>query len=719
MQIASRIKLKIIAKIILFACILTPAIAWLLLKTSLSTPTLSIYTGVYPADQSQLFYQHGEAFSESNSSVVKFNKSTQSFDFPLPSYDYSNLRWDPLEKSGTFDIKSIRLSFMGYRTNVSFENIVPIAEVEETVREKDRIHYIVPEGATDPQIHIHINSLVIEKLRTITTFFVSAILALLIAIWTTSHKSIMEFAQRDHLFIRKIRTHLANEQFSLQEFTKLLGIGVFLNIVPIVNFFLSIDDEAGAFRTDPSIWIADGRWTAFIVEKFIFTQPVMPFVPNLFFYVCLAASYMFILRAYQLRFSWITALAYGVLIAHPIWWFIAEFYSNTPSTGLGILSLSIATYIIMKTGAHDRVGAKKIIPLLGASCFIAIAIGAYQSLVMFYLVAAIGAVIFEFQNKQSTALVGRSIPLKRIMYLIAALIMGLIIYVIINKFAQSFLPSNGAYINSFLRIDDLLADPVGISKAVLNEMWKIYTGSGESYGVTFLGSAAALGLAIFFLMHQKTVKSTIWIAACISALLVAPFLLHFVTGAVYLPLRSMLAVSLVIWIAVVVILQKKGILRGIGVAVTLILLFQMVSVNGQYSASTIMATTHDRLTAEAIYSRIAQLNPDFDRDTVATLDIYGRLPFKSHYPAPLTSTMSASFFDWDDGNLNRMVTYMQLIGFNNVEELDMESRISLTPQFEDMPIWPAKDSVQFKNGIYYIKLSKTPDPVHAKYYKSS
>jgi len=169
----------------------------------------------------------------------------------------------------------------------------------------------------------------------------------------------MEFAQRDHLFIRKIRTLLANEQFSLQEFTKLLGIGVFLNIVPIVNFFLSIDDEAGAFRTDPSIWIADGRWTAFIVEKFIFTQPVMPFVPNLFFYVCLAASYMFILRAYQLRFSWITALAYGVLIAHPIWWFIAEFYSNTPSTGLGILSLSIATYIIMKTGAHDRVGAKK------------------------------------------------------------------------------------------------------------------------------------------------------------------------------------------------------------------------------------------------------------------------------------------------------------------------------------------------------------------------
>jgi len=98
--------------------------------------------------------------------------------------------------------------------------------------------------------------------------------------------------------------------------------------------------------------------------------------------------------------------------------------------------------------------------------------------------------------------------------------MGLIIYVIINKFAQSFLPSNGAYINSFLRIDDLLADPVGISKAVLNEMWKIYTGSGESYGVTFLGSAAALGLAIFFLMHQKQLNQRSWIAACISALLI-------------------------------------------------------------------------------------------------------------------------------------------------------------------------------------------------------
>lgn len=715
MQIASKLKIKNAAKILIFISIFTLVLMWLLLKSPLSTPTISIQTSLFPAPQSQLFYKHNDAYSEKNSSIVKINQSTQSFDFPLPSYSYSDLRWDPLEKSGTFDIKSIRISFMGYRTTVGFDNVIPVAEIEESVRKQDRLHYTVPDGATDPQIHIHINSIIVEKLRLAIALMFAALLATLITVWVIWHKSIIEFTQREHLPITKLKEIFAREDFSLPEFMKLLGIGVFLNIVPMVNFFLSIDDEEGAFRVDPSIWITDGRWTAFLVEKFVFTQPVMPFVPNLFFYVCLAASYMFILRAYQLRFSWITAVAYGVFIAHPIWWFIAEFYSNTPSTGVGILSLSIAIFIILKVELNSTVHFKQLVQLSLAAAFLSLSIGAYQSLVMFYLVVGIGAIIFKYNN-ESTSQSSKIAPtIKRIAFLAGTLICGLALYTTINKFAQSFYPTNAAYINSFLRISDLLNDPLGITKSVLEEMWKVYTGSSESFGVGFFSSAIALGLAILLLMNQNTMKSLLWMAAFISALLIAPFLLHFVTGALYLPLRSMLSVSFVIWIAVIVILQKKGLLRGIGVAVSLVLLFQMVSVNGQYAASTIMATTHDRLTAEAIYSRIAQLNPEFDRNSKTTLDVYGRLPFRSHYPAPDTSTMSASFFDWDDGNLKRMVTYMQLIGFNNVEELDRDTRISLTPQFEDMPIWPAKDSVRFKNGIYYIKLSAAPDPIHALY----
>ena len=77
--------------------------------------------------------------------------------------------------------------------------------------------------------------------------------------------------------------------------------------------------------------------------------------------------------------------------------------------------------------------------------------------------------------------------------------------------------------------------------------------------------------------------------------------------------------------------------------------------------------------------------------------------------------MSASFFDWDDGNANRMIKYMQLIGFRNVFPLQPSDRIALTPKFKDMPAWPALGSIRLENGIYLIKLSEKPDPIHAQY----
>ena len=62
-----------------------------------------------------------------------------------------------------------------------------------------------------------------------------------------------------------------------------------------------------------------------------------------------------------------------------------------------------------------------------------------------------------------------------------------------------------------------------------------------------------------------------------------------------------------------------------------------------------------------------------------------------------------------------MVAYMRLIGFSNVASLGTSVRTSLTPHFDSMSVWPAQGSVRYKDGIYFIKLSETPDPTHALY----
>jgi hypothetical protein len=708
------LKVKAIAKWAASGVLLTFIFAWAMFKSSLLLPVITIQTVHFPALQSQLYYKNGDAYAEKNSVISKLDPDRKTLEFTLRQYD-NDLRWDALEGPGTFYVRSVKIRVLGYSKSVSLKDLTPSVQIEKIDQGSEQARFVVPEGSTDPQINIHISQKSLDNLRLITAFLWGLTGALLILGWLKWHENILTFVQDDRAYTKELKALFSQENFSLAEFTKLLGIAVFLNIIPVVNFFLSVDDERGAFRSDPSVWIADGRWTAFLVEKFVFPQPVMPFVPNLFFYTCQALAYMFILRAHRLKLNWAATLAYCIFVAHPIWWFIGEFYSNVPSTGFGVLTLSIAVFMFSRSHAAEDSRTRIIGQAFLASLLLSLAIGAYQSLIMFYIAAGIGVIIFHYKEENTTTALALKPTLNRIALLMATLVSGVILYSVFNKIAQLAYPSSRDYIDRFLRINDLLDNPILIVKLVVMEMWRFYTGSLLTYGVSFFSTAIMLGLAVLFLITQKTWKATLCMVVLVASMLIAPFLLNFVAGGLYLPLRAMLAVSFISWIATIIVLEKKGLMRVIGSIVGIIMLFQMVTVSGQYAASTIMATNHDRLTAEAIYARISQQNPKFDRNETIVIDVYGRLPFESRYPALDTSTMSSSFFDWDQGNVYRMLEYMRLIGFTNVSTLGIAFRIPLTPHFDTMSIWPAEGSVRYKDGVYLIKLSETPDPTHALY----
>jgi Glucosyl transferase GtrII len=686
---------------------------WLLLKSPVLSPTITINTFQFPAQESQLFFKHGGSYIEGNSSVAKINSKSQKFEFQLPFYD-NTLRWDPLEKGGSFYVSAAAIHLFGFSSPIDLQSIKPLSQIQENASLPNLLSFTVPEGNTDPQIQIQINSKYIDKIRFSMALVLGAVVTILLMIWITKHEQILERSKNAGALVERFKKHLVKEDVSLSEFLQLLALGLVLNIVPITNFFLSIDDEMGAFRTDASVWIADGRWTAFLIERFIFPQPVLPFAPNLFFYACLAISYILLLRAHKLRLTWITVLAYCVFIVHPIWWFIGEFYSNIPSTAIGVLSVSIAIYIYSTLDSAFRSRRYQVLATCSSGVLLAIAIGAYQSLTMLYLAMGLGVILFELKSRLADELVPVKAVLHRAGFLLLSLLIGLAIYLVVNKLAQTLYPSDRAYIDGLLRISELTSDPLRVVGLVGREMWRTYTGSSEIYGVSFSSAAWASALGIAFAITQKTWKASVWMSIVVVGLLVAPFLLHFAAGG-SLPLRSMLAVAYISWVIVILTMENAGLIRAVGAGVTLILLAQMVMVNGQYSASTILSTTHDRLTAEALYSRMAQLDKKFDRDAALKIDIYGQLPFSSIYPSPNSSTMGASFFNWDRGNMSRMLTYMRLLGYSNASPLKDSARIASTYRFDGMPIWPAADSVRLEEGVYYIKLGNEPDPVHALY----
>lgn len=117
--------------------------------------------------------------------------------------------------------------------------------------------------------------------------------------------------------------------------------------------------------------------------------------------------------------------------------------------------------------------------------------------------------------------------------------------------------------------------------------------------------------------------------------------------------------------------------------------------------------------AADIYRRIGELSENFDRNKPFEIDVYGHKKINTVYVQGWSSATQGSFFDWDKGKLLRMVSYMKVMGYQNINMLGDEERRAMTPLFRNMPAWPAAGSVKKLGERYLVKLSQDSDPIHA------
>ena len=82
------------------------------------------------------------------------------------------------------------------------------------------------------------------------------------------------------------------QRFSWRELFILVLIGALANIYFLATYSPSIDDELAAVRSSAEIWIAQGRFTTYLVETLLFPQPSIPFSPYLFLAVMMAMTQM-------------------------------------------------------------------------------------------------------------------------------------------------------------------------------------------------------------------------------------------------------------------------------------------------------------------------------------------------------------------------------------------------------------------------------------------
>lgn len=181
MQITPRPTRHPTLKLALIGVISTFLLAWLLLKSPILAPTIRITTLDFPNERSQLFFSSSSHYSESNSLVSNINKSDQSFEFRLPFYA-KNLRWDPLETTGTFAIKTIIIKILGFKIELNVDNAIPSNEISK-ISKNGVAYFVAPKNSKDAQIKLNFSHPFLKTIRVSTSILLSLItVALLLCI---------------------------------------------------------------------------------------------------------------------------------------------------------------------------------------------------------------------------------------------------------------------------------------------------------------------------------------------------------------------------------------------------------------------------------------------------------------------------------------------------------------------------------------------------------
>lgn len=476
------------------------------------------------------------------------------------------------------------------------------------------------------------------------------------------------------------------------------------------HFTPSIDDEMAAFRGAPTVWILQGRWLTFWLERCLVRQPTLPFLPEAGLCVALSLTYAALLRSFALNIGWRTVLLFPLFVAHPVFLVLGEFAANVLPTIVGLLFSAVAVQTFGAFLEAPRWGRAAVLAA-GNTLALACAIACYQSFLLFYLSGASIALflVWGLRVKASPRrlLVGNA-------SLLVSCLLGCLTYYGVQKAHLHLYVDDDqmAYIDSFLQLQRLGSEPFVVVRAACEQAWQMYTGAKLWYGVNLVGLLAIVVLGLAALIDRAVVTGPglrAWVLLGLGIQVVlAPYALNF-TGGAY-PTRVYVALPLSLWfLGYLALTHRLALLRGVAAVTLCFCTLQQLFVVAHYNAASTFALERDKALAAAVYQALAAAKPDFSPERAYEVEIFGSYRWRaSPYAAPLTGTTDASFFNWDNGNPGRMVSFMQLLGYGNLQPVSSARRQEYAERVAQMPSWPRAGCVAWVGETALIKLGDVP-----------
>ncbi|TPI71980.1 glucosyltransferase domain-containing protein [Mesorhizobium sp. B2-8-9] len=483
---------------------------------------------------------------------------------------------------------------------------------------------------------------------------------------------------------------------SIRAAINLFAIFVAMYFSELASFSLSIDEEVAAFRTDSSIWIAQGRWGAYLIERFLIPNPVMPLLaPAIFGAGCVAAYLLVMDTIDKHRLSIAEYACFTTFCAFPTWFFIVEFYSNIAAVGIGLAASAFAIWLISKNGSPAD-GRRFLVAVVAGG----FAISIYQSFAPAILVLGIAVCVL-----QARAGIERSQPKDLIR--VGGLVVGsAIFYAVGNAIFKSFISKRSEYFESLFQPGFFFQHPVVVTGRVLEAVGEALGLDRGAYGVILWAVPLLLILGVWTLFKELSRTRLLLLAAALVCLFI-PFGVH-VLAAGIMPLRSLVGLPIAVWLFVYLAVTSSNAKISIVSAILLgVVIFQIQVIQNYRQASSYLVDKHDTLLAAAIYERLTAM-PGFDARRAYALCVFGGLPFATNYPRPPSSTVGYSFFEWDGGNAWRITYYMKLLGYSNLNGPTDQQVDQTIVRLSTMPVWPALGSLEIQGDIVLIRLGEGP-----------
>ncbi|MFZ1547779.1 MAG: glucosyltransferase domain-containing protein [Candidatus Nitrotoga sp.] len=465
----------------------------------------------------------------------------------------------------------------------------------------------------------------------------------------------------------------------------------------LFNLHLTIDEELHSYASNSLEWIKQGRWGMFLLSYFLFPQPVIPFAP------------LFIALAFQLLAIVVLLDAWGakenlgkmsggaIAMAYPGMVYIYAFSTINFGIGIGLFMVALSVLVFVRTN-----GAIRLLSALPAT----LALSIYQGL------AAGLAVAFIVYIVANTIKSGRHrVDFSELVLIAIVGILSIVLYSVSQMIAIAVSGLKIGYVDQFFDLIFLWQHPAEVIRRLHITVSNIYTGSASYFGISVGMVPVVTGLAIGSLgVRLVQCELQMFSKFVIGLLCVSITLLPFALGLVMrgeLPLRTVVAMPIAL--AGLIALGAYGrtwiFANILGFAVAFCVFQFVVSTNAMFSSSA-LALESDRLIAARLLERIEAARMEAGTDQIRYLEVVGYPNIPPTRLKPKSEVIGASFFEWDQGNVYRILLFINTLESKDWKALPSAEQRALIEVTSIMPSWPSYGSVRVFGDTAVVKFGE-------------